>query len=99
MRTVDRLRLTQEISDSEVAELVREIKITHETFAIYPVTNQIFQRASETFPTVVGTLDAIHLATALSIREIENIDYLLTHDSQLGTAARSLGFDVMGMDQ
>ena len=99
LRTVDRLRLTQEISDSEVAELVREIKITHETFAIHPVTNQIFQRASETFPTVVGTLDAIHLATALSIREIENIDYLLTHDSQLATAAKSLGFDVMGMDQ
>jgi predicted nucleic acid-binding protein len=99
LRTVDRLRLTHEISDSEVAELVREIKITHETFAIHPVTNQIFQRASETFPTVVGTLDAIHLATALSIREIEHIDYLLTHDSQLGTTARSLGFDVMGMDQ
>jgi predicted nucleic acid-binding protein len=99
LRTVDRLRLAHEISDSEVAELVREIKITHETFAIHPVTNQIFQRASETFPTVVGTLDAIHLATALSIREIENIDYLLTHDSQLATAARSLGFDVMGMDQ
>lgn len=99
LRTVDRLRLTHEISDSEVAELVREIKITHETFAIHPVTNQIFQRASETFPTVVGTLDAIHLATALSIREIENIDYLLTHDSQLATAARSLGFDVMGMDE
>jgi predicted nucleic acid-binding protein len=98
LRTVDRLRLTHEISDSEVAELVREIKITHETFAIHPVTSQIFQRASETFPTVVGTLDAIHLATALSIREIENIDYLLTHDSQLATAARSLGFDVMGMD-
>ena len=99
LRTVDRLRLTHEISDSEVAELVHEIKIIHETFAIYPVTSQIFQRASETFPTVVGTLDAIHLATALAIREIEHIDYLLTHDSQLGTAARSLAFDVMGMDQ
>jgi predicted nucleic acid-binding protein len=77
---------------------VREIKIIHETSAIHPVTNQIFQQASETFPTVVGTLDAIHLATALSIPEIENIDYLLTHDSQLRTAARSLGLDVMGMD-
>jgi uncharacterized protein len=99
LRTVDRLRLTHEISDSEVAELVHEVQITHETFAIHPVTNQIFQRASETFPTVVGTLDAIHLATALSIRESENIDYLLTHDSQLATAARSLGFEVMGIDQ
>lgn len=98
LRTADRLRLTHEISDSELAELVREIQVVHETFAIHPVTNRIFQRASETFPTVVGTLDAIHLATALSIREIENLDLLLTHDSQLGTAARSLGFEVMGMD-
>src|SRR5207244_5535829 len=71
LRTVDRLRLTHGISDPEVAELVREIQIAHETFAIHPVTNQILQRASETFPTVLGTLDAIHLATALSIREIE----------------------------
>ena len=99
LRTVDRLRLTQEISDNEVAELVRDIQITHETFAVHPVTNQVFQRASETFPTVVGTLDAIHLATALSIREIENVDLMLTHDSQLAIAARSLGFEVMGIDQ
>ena len=99
LRTVDRLRLTHEISDTEVAELVRDIQITHETFAIHPITNQVLQRASETFPTVVGTLEAMHLATALSIREIESLDSLLTHDSQLATAARSLGFEVMGIDQ
>jgi predicted nucleic acid-binding protein len=98
LRTVDRLRLTHEISDTDVAQLVREIQVTHETFAIHPVTDQILQRASETFPTVVGTLDAIHLATALSIREIASVDYLLTHDSQLATAAKSLGFEVMGVD-
>lgn len=99
LRTVDRLRLSHEISDTQVPELVRDIQIAHETFAIHPVTNQVLQRASETFPTVVGTLDAIHLATALSIRAIENVDLLLTHDSQLATAARSLGFEVMGADQ
>jgi predicted nucleic acid-binding protein len=99
LRTVDRLRLTHEISDAEVAELVREIQITHETFAIHPVTNQILQRASDTFPTVVGMLDAIHLATALLIREIEKLDFVLTHDSQLATAAISLGFEVLGIDE
>jgi predicted nucleic acid-binding protein len=99
LRTVDRLRLTHEISDTEVAELVREIQITHETFAIHPVTNQILQRASDTFPTVVGMLDAIHLATALLIREIEKLDFVLTHDSQLATAAISLGFEVLGIDE
>jgi hypothetical protein len=61
---MDRFRLTQEIPDTEVAELVREIQIVHGTFTVHPVTNQILQRASETFLTVVGTLDAIHLATA-----------------------------------
>jgi predicted nucleic acid-binding protein len=97
LRTADRLRLSQEISDTQLAQLVRDIQIAHETFSIHPLTNRILQRASETFPTVVGTLDAIHLATALSIREIEKLDLLLTHDSQLGTAARSLGFAVMGI--
>ena len=97
LRNVDRLRLSGDLADEEVADLVREIRVVHETLAIYPLTERILQRASETFPTVVGTLDAIHLATALAIQEVEPIDLLLTHDSQLGTAARSLGFTVVGM--
>jgi predicted nucleic acid-binding protein len=96
LRTVDRLRLLHEISDREVADLVREVQAVHDTLAIHPLDERIMQRASETFPTVVGTLDAIHLATAIFIRETEEIDLLLTHDSQLGTAARSLGFKIMG---
>ena len=98
LRTADRLRLTHAIADTELAQLVRDIQIAHEPFAIHLLTNRVSQRASETFSTVVGTLDAIHLATALSIRDIANLDLLLTHDSQLGTAARSLGFEVMGID-
>ena len=98
LRTVDRLRLLHEISDTEVADLVCDVQTTHETLAIYPLDDRIMQRASETFPTVVGTLDAIHLASAIFIRESQSIDLLLTHDSQLGTAARSLGFRVRGTD-
>ena len=98
LRTVDRLRLAGDLSDEDVADLVREIRIVHETLAIYPLSERILQRASESFPTVVGTLDAIHLATALAIREVEPIDLLLTHDGQLGTAARSVGFTVIGVN-
>ena len=97
LRTVDRLRLSGDLSDEDVADLVREIRIVHETLAIYPLSERILQRASESFRTVVGTLDAIHLATALAIREVEPIDLLLTHDGQLGTAARSVGFTVIGV--
>jgi predicted nucleic acid-binding protein len=96
LRTVDRLRLTHEINDVEVADLVRDVQIIHDTLEIYPLNDRILQRAAETFPTVVGTLDAIHLASAISIRDAYPIDLLLTHDSQLATAARSLGFKVAG---
>jgi predicted nucleic acid-binding protein len=97
LRTVDRLRLSGNLSDQEVADLVRNIRVVHETLVIHPLNERILHRASETFPTVVGTLDAIHLATALAIREVEPIDLLLTHDAQLGTAARCLGFSVLGV--
>jgi uncharacterized protein len=97
LRNVDRLRLGGDLSDEDVADLVREIRLVHETLAIYPLTETILQRASESFPTVVGTLDAIHLATALAIRQVEPLDSLLTHDGQLATAARSVGFTVVGV--
>ena len=40
---------------------MREVQIIHETLAICPMDDKILQRAGATFPTVVGTLDAIHL--------------------------------------
>ena len=97
LRTVDRLRLSGDLSDREVADLVRDIRIIHETLAIQPLNDSILERASESFPTVVGTLDALHLSTALAIREFEKLELFLTHDFQLGTAARSVGFDVLGI--
>ena len=97
LRTVDRLRLSGDLSDEDVADLVRDIRLVHETLSIYPLLERILQRAGESFPTAVGTLDAIHLATALAIQELEAIDLLLTHDGQLATAARSVGFTVVGV--
>ena len=97
LRTVDRLRLSGDLSDEEVADLARDIRVVHETLLIQPLNDSILQRASESFPTVVGTLDALHLATALAIREFDKLDLLLTHDLRLGTAARSLGFEVTGI--
>ena len=96
-RTVDRLRLSGHLTDGEVADLAGEIEIVYNTIFIVPLTDSILLRAGESFPTVVGTLDALHLSTALAVRELEKLDFLLTHDQQLGTAARSLGFEVLGV--
>ena len=97
LRTIDRLRLFGDITDSELADLTQEIQTVFETLYIVRLTDSILQRASESFPTVVGTLDAFHLSTALAIREYEALNLLLTHDQQLGTTARSLGFEVVGI--
>lgn len=97
LRTVDRLRLSGDLADREVADLAGDIRTVHETLLIQPLDDSILQRASESFPTVAGTLDALHLATALAIREFDKLDLFLTHDLRQGTAARSLGFEVVGI--
>ena len=97
-RTVDRLRLSGMVTDTDVADLVNDIQMVNESLWVHPLAETILKRAGESFPTILGTLDALHLSTALSIRENETIDLFLTHDRQLGTAARSLGFEVMGIE-
>ena len=58
----------------------------------------VLSRASHPFPTPLGTLDAIHLATALTWRErMGPLSTLATHDSALGVAARMFGFGVRGI--
>jgi len=54
------------------------------------------RRAAGPFPTVIGTLDAIHLASALLWGGAELVSEvrILTHDKQLALCARSLGLHV-----
>jgi hypothetical protein len=54
----------------------------------------VLTRASEPMPLPVGTLDAIHLATALVWRDrVGPLPQMLTHGAVLGAAARAFGFD------
>jgi hypothetical protein len=57
----------------------------------------ILARASDPFPTALGTLDGIHLATALvwSDRMRQTL-VMATHDGGLALAARSFGMEVVG---
>jgi predicted nucleic acid-binding protein len=49
-------------------------------------------------PTVLGTLDAIHLATALAVKDALSIALrLLTHDKQLAVGASAVGLEVDGV--
>lgn len=58
---------------------------------------RILARACEPLPTPLGTLDALHLATALTWREQSDQPLVMaTHDGGLASAARAFDFTVLG---
>jgi predicted nucleic acid-binding protein len=96
-RVIDRCRLMDQIDDNDVAALHQEARRLLRSIDVLALSEGILRRAAEAMPTVLGTLDSIHLATALEIgRHIENPLVLATHDGQLARAARAFGLDVVG---
>ena len=97
LRTLDRLRLRAHLSDAEVARRRAAILRLLESLELVELDAQVLERAAQPMPTEVGTLDAIHLATALLWHEISNSKLVMaTHDQALATAARAHGLRVVG---
>ncbi len=97
LRTLDRLRLRENLGDADLS-LRREavFRLVEEVEIVEP-TGPVLARASQPFPTPLGTLDAVHLATALLWRERAQKDLVMaTHDSALAIAARACGLRVVG---
>ncbi|MBT3191982.1 MAG: type II toxin-antitoxin system VapC family toxin [Verrucomicrobia bacterium] len=96
-RTIDRLRLDGSISDNERVSLHSHFRILWQATHHIPLTQSILDRAADPFPTVVGTLDAMHLASALVVAAGGDTPTMLTHDQQLARAASAVGLDVSGI--
>ena len=98
VRTIDRLRLQGALTVEEAAVRLRTITEWLEAIDLVLLRPPVLSRASEPLPIPLGTLDAIHLATALIWRErMGALATVATHDSALGLAARTFGFDVRGI--
>ncbi len=96
-RVIDRLRLEALLDDRGVAEAHQELGRIEQFIGQVPLTRMVLHRAALPMPTVVKTLDAIHLTSALLLQENKGHPLIFaTHDSQQATAARSLGFEVLG---
>jgi predicted nucleic acid-binding protein len=96
-RTIDRLRLQGALSPEEAASRRGVVTDWLEAVDLVLLQRPILARASEPFPTALGTLDALHLATALVWRDrMQRPLVMATHDAGLGLAARSFGIDVLG---
>jgi hypothetical protein len=95
-RTIDRARVRFGLQDAEVLERRLAIQERLDGFEIVPLDATVLERASEPFPSAVGSLDAIHLASALLARRRYPDLALATHDGELATAARMMGLPVLG---
>lgn len=97
LRTVDRLRLQGMLSAEEAASRRATVAEWLEAVDLVLLQRPILARASEPFPTALGTLDALHLATALVWRDrMRQVLVMATHDGGLALAARSFGIEVLG---
>jgi predicted nucleic acid-binding protein len=96
-RTIDRLRVQGHLSHDEAAERLTLVTDWLDAVDLVLLRPPIMARASEPLPTALGTLDALHLATALVWRDRMNQPLTMaTHDGALGQVARAFGFDVLG---
>ncbi len=97
-RTLDRLRLDGRLNDPEVAERRAVLTRLLRTIEWVELTESILASATMPMPTVVGTLDAIHLVCALEWSKGTGLPLpMATHDRRMGEAARALGLDVIGV--
>lgn len=62
---------------------------------LIPLDEEILTAAKTIAPPTVATLDAIHLATAVSLSNAGNLDALMTYDKQLASGAREHGLEVL----
>lgn len=98
-RVIDRLRLEGQFDDAQVARTGTVLTGIEKAVRRVRLSASVVREASRTMPTIVKTLDAIHLATAVILRDRRSIDLVFaTHDLQQATAARALGFAVLGVD-
>ena len=97
-RTIDRLRLQGALTIKEAAARVRAVDDWLEAVDLVLLRPPVLSRASEPMPVPLGTLDALHLATALVWRDrMGALQTMATHDTALGLAAQAFGFDVRGI--
>ena len=98
LRTLDRLRLRAQLSDSELAPRRQAVLAVIASLELVEIDGTVLDRAAQPMPTELGTLDAIHLASALLLRESTGEELMMaTHDRALALGAQAHGIRVIGI--
>lgn len=89
-RALDRHLKRKLISDEVYSDTVGQLQEYLQSINLLQLDPEILQRAAGSFFLPIGSLDALHLATALKISEIEKkIVHMATFDEELALAAKA----------
>lgn len=98
LRSLDRLMTVGQLSESDFIAATEYLFEAFDYLEIIPVSENIWERVSEPLGLNLGTLDAIHLFSAVAWRwQKKHVPAFLTHDIALGKAAQLFGFRVLGI--
>jgi predicted nucleic acid-binding protein len=98
LRTLDRLRMEHPSAAADLVERRAALFEILASFELLEVSRPVLQRAAMPLPTPLGTLDAIHLASATLWAHVRREELvMLTHDRALAAAARATGLKALGV--
>lgn len=89
-RTLDRIRIQEALPDQEVSEYLQKLNLILRAMFIIQLGAHVLKRAKASYPTVVKSLDAIHLASA----ELASATHFISQDQQQRVAAQAMGLVV-----
>lgn len=98
LRTLDRFRLRAQLSDHEVAVRRHTILAVIASLELIEIDAAVLDRAAQPMPTELGTLDAIHLSSAILWQEVTGEQLMMaTHDPALALGAQAYGMRILGV--
>jgi predicted nucleic acid-binding protein len=98
LRTLDRLRLLGQLDIEDAVARREAVFRILDALELVELTGTVLHRAAQPMSAPLGTLDAIHLASAELWREANAKDLVMaTHDRALALAARGNGLRVIGV--
>ncbi len=97
-RALIRYRLNQEVNDEGLLDLSEQFREILSRISLLKINDEVLRLAEQNWGVILGTLDSIHLASALYIQmDKKEPTVLLTHDKALFAAARLSNLEVLGI--
>jgi uncharacterized protein len=97
-RTIDRLRILGKLTPEQAVNCGDVVARVLEALEVVALEPKVLRRAMQPRSVALGSLDALHLASAEAWRDAQGRDPVFaTHDRQLALAARASGFKAIGI--